>query len=261
MRCLTLLLLPLLGAASAPAAEICGYVYSIRGDWRLAPQFAVTLKPGMELHTGDRIKLMTPARPAHINAGLLNGSLWKQDCDTDADCGEALALPGLAPGATLSERLRNLIAGFGSHPTPVVFTLSRGGGGQPREAVLPLRGGKADLSPALRSITATRVSLRLIPVGASTPAASVICTLPGQPCAAPAPSPGLYQLEVRAGEGEPQAVLVLIAAEADYPRLNSTFADAVRVAESWGAGAHPDARHYFLSASLEALHRTAGKAN
>ena len=252
-----------LGCATAGAAdEICGYVYSVRGDWRLAPQFAVALKPGMELHAGDKIKLMTEARPAHINAGLLNGTLWKQDCDSDGDCRDALALPGVAPGATLPERLRKLIAGFGSHPSPVVFTLSRGGEGEPREAVLHLVGNQTDLAPALRGMGSVRLTARLVPLVAGSPTTEASCqeAQTGSGCLLPPTAAGLYKLEVRAGDRETQTVLVLVAADGDYRRLDETFAEARRVADSWGNGAHPDARHYFLSACLEELARTAGKA-
>ncbi len=247
----------LLCAASAPAAEVCGYVYSVRGDWRLAPQFAVSLKPGMELHTGDKVKLMTAARPAHINAGLLNGALWKQECSTEAECRDPLALPGAAPAASLPERLRTLIASFGSHPAPVVFTLSRGGEDEPAEAVLRLRAGQADLAPALRSLAA-RVTVRLFPLAEGAPSAEIACA-PSAPCQLAALAPGLYRLEARTADREPQSVLVLLAPEAGYARCRDTFADALRVADAWGNAAHADARHYFLSATLEALSRPAGK--
>jgi hypothetical protein len=226
----------------------------------VAPQFAVALKPGMELHTGEKIKLMNGARPAHINAGLLNGSLWKQDCDTEGDCRDALALPAETPAATLPERLRSLFTGFGSHPAPVVFTLSRGGDGDPEEAVLPLREKQADLAPALRAMGSARLTARLVPLqpGAATP--EVVCQLAnaGAVCEVPVISPGLYKLEVHAGDGEMQTVLVLVAANPEYRRMDETFLEARRMADSWGGGAHPDARHYFLSASLEELNRTLG---
>jgi hypothetical protein len=48
-------------------------------------------------------------------------------------------------------------------------------------------------------------------------------------------------------------VLVLVAADADYQTAEPTFAEARRVADSWGSGAHPDARHFFLSACLNEL--------
>src|SRR5260370_23782325 len=131
MRSRSLILALLACVPVVEAADVCGYVYSVHGDWRLAPQFAVSLKPGMELHVGEKVRLMTPARPAHINAGLLNGQLWKQECDSDTDCRDVVALPAEAPAATLPQRLRNLLAGFGSHPAPVVFTLSRRRAGRP----------------------------------------------------------------------------------------------------------------------------------
>src|SRR5580692_6919427 len=103
MRFQWLILPVLVGAAATSGPEVCGYVYSVRGDWRLAPQFAVALKQGMELHTGDQIKLMTDARPGHINVGLLTGKLWQKECDTDADCTGPVSLPGRAPQASLSQ--------------------------------------------------------------------------------------------------------------------------------------------------------------
>lgn len=258
MRSRSLILALLACAPATWAAEVCAYVYSVHGDWRLAPQFAVALKPGMELHVGDKIRLMTPARPAHINAGLLNGNLWKQECDSDADCRDVVALPAEAPAATLPQRLRSLLAGFGSHPAPVVFTLSRGGDGEPREAVLRLRGKVADVTPALGDRSGQSLSARLQPFDSTTPVAETVCKAKSA-CDAPVPSPGLYKLEIRSGDAEPQSAMVLVASEADYRRDEETFAEARRVADSWGNSAHADARHYFLSASLAELHRTAGK--
>jgi hypothetical protein len=163
--------------------------------------------------------------------------------------------------------VRNLISGFGAHPAPVVFTLSRGGDGEPQEAVLPMRGKQAEVGPALRGMGSGKWTVRLVPIqlvatesGLGAPA--VVCQFanPATSCEAPVSGAGLYKLEVHAGDSEARTVLVLVAANADFRSMNETFLEARRVADSWGSGTHPDARHYFLSASLAELNRNAGKA-
>ncbi len=254
--------LPVFAALTAAAAgpEVCGYIYDIRGDWRLGPQFAIKLERGMELHPGDKIKAMN-ARPAHIDVGLLNGTLWKQNCATENDCRDAVTLPGTPAGPTLSERLRNLISGFGSHPTPVVFTLSRGGEGEPTEAVLPLSGDRADLAPAIKSMGGRAFQAKLIATHSEKASASVECRSDKPGCFVPGVAPGLYKLEVTVPDREPQTVAVLVASGSNYRSMDETFAEARRVADSWGPSTHPTTRHYFLTATLTELARTSSKAD
>jgi hypothetical protein len=219
----------------------------------------------MELHAGDQIRLMSSARPGHIDVGLVNGALWNLNCDTEAQCQDPIPLPATAPPAALSQRLRDLISGFGSHVTPIVFTLSRGGDGAPQEAVLRLAENRVDLAPALRSMGPSKLQAKLIPQPLGDATGVVDCPAIQAKDAKPAclvalTTPGLYRLEVRTGDREPQTVLVLAAADAGYRQMEDAFAEAVRVADSWGSRAHPETRHYFLSASLNELARTAGKA-
>ena len=244
------------GACAQPApSEVCGYVYSILGNWRVAPQYASEIKPGMALYVGDRVKLMTAARPAHINIGLLNGTVFGKDCDTERDCVDPLTLPAIRVEGSLSQRLRDLMSGFVAHRPPIVFTVSRGNATGPEEAELRFAGGRADLAPALRSAEAGVWDVKLLPVAPGHTVAEATCqwTRTKGTCPAEVADAGLYRLEVSAGDKPPQSVLVLIAAAGDYSRVADAFAEARRVADSWSAAVRPDARHYFLSAVLNEL--------
>jgi hypothetical protein len=103
---------------------------------------------------------------------------------------------------------------------------------------------------------------RLIPIASGAPTPEIACpeAQAGGVCLIPVSATGLYKLEIRVEDRETQAVLVLVAADPEYPRMAETFAEALRAADSWGSGAHADARHYFLSAALSQLALT-GKAH
>jgi hypothetical protein len=240
--------------AQPPQPEVCGYVYSFRGSWRIAPQYAVELKQGMAVHAGDKIQLRSSARPAHLDIGLLNGTVFSRQCDTDQDCKDDVPLPALHGDKTLSERLRQMMSGFTARQPPLVFTLTRGDAPQPQEAVLRRAHGSVDLAPALQSTAAGAFDVELIPVGQESSTALVPCHwTPHGACSLEASKAGLFKLQLSAGDAPPADVLVLIVDEADYAPAAAAFAEAVRVADSWGESVRPAARHYFLSAVLNQL--------
>lgn len=208
--------LPIIACAAIIAAvraqsgpEVCGYVYSFRGSWRVAPQYAIELKQGMAVHVGDKIQLKTSVRPAHLDIGLVNGKLFTQDCDTEQKCQEIETMPEVRHEQTLMERLRGMMSGFSARQPPLVFTLTRGDGPRPEEAVLRRTRGTVDLAPALRSTASGAWDVALIPAGEDRSSAPVTCHwAPHGACLLAVPKAGLYKLQLSAADSPPADVLV-----------------------------------------------------
>jgi hypothetical protein len=208
----------------------------------------------MAVHVGDTIQLKSGARPAHLDIGLVNGKLFSQDCDTEQKCEEAVTLPAVRHENTFMERLSGMMSGFSAHQPPPVFTLTRGDGPQPEEAVLRRMRGMVDLAPALRSTASGTWDVALVPAGEGRSVAPVTRRwAPHGACFVEAPKAGLYKLQLSAADSPPATVLVLIVDEPDYAPAATAFADATRVADSWGESVRPATRHYFLSSVLSAL--------
>jgi hypothetical protein len=241
--------------AQAVEPEVCGYVYNLHGSWRIAPQYAVELRPGMAVHAGEQIQLKSSARPAHLDIGLLNGTVSSRNCNTEQDCKKVEPLCAARHEKTLPERLIRLMSGFSAQQPPPVFTLTRGDGPHPEEAVLRRTRSTVDVAPALRSTASGTWDAALIPAGGGRSIAPVPCrwVTPHGACVLDAPKAGLYTLRLTVGDAAPAAALVLIADESDYDRLAAAFAEATRVADSWGEGVRPATRHYFLSSVLNEL--------
>jgi hypothetical protein len=235
--------------------EVCGYVYSLQGSWRIAPQYVIELKQGMAVHAGDRIQLKSSGRPAHLDIGLLNGTVFSRNCDTEQDCQGVDTMTAVTRAKTLTERLIGMMSGFSARQPPLVFTLTRGDGPRPEEAVLRRTRGTVDLAPALRSTASGTFEVALFPAGEERSIAQVPCRwmAPHGACALEAPKAGLYKLQLSAADAPPAAVLVLIADAPDYAPAAAAFADAARVADAWGEGVRPATRHYFLSSVLNQL--------
>jgi hypothetical protein len=253
--------LPIIACAAAIAAaraqsvepEVCGYVYNVQGSWRVAPQYAIELKLGMAVHVGDKIQLKSSARPAHLDIGLVNGKLFSQDCDSGQKC-EEVTLPAVRHENTFMERLSGMLSGFAAHQPPPVFTLTRGDGPHPEEAVLRRTRGMVDLAPALPSTATGTWDVTLVPAGEGRSAAPVTRRrAPHGAYFVEAPKDGLYRLQLSAADAPPAAVLVLIVGQPEYAPAAATFADAMRLADSWGQSVRPATRHYFLSLVLNAL--------
>jgi hypothetical protein len=215
----------------------------------------VELKQGMAVHAGEQIQLKSSARPAHLDIGLLNGTVSSRNCNTEQDCQKVDPLCAARHEKTLSERLIRLMSGFSAHQPPLVFTLTRGDGPHLEEAVLRRTRSTVDLAPALRSAVSGAWDAALIPAGGGHSIAPVPCrwVAPNGACRLDAPDAGLYKLQLSTGDTAPAAVLVLIPDESDYDRVAAVFAEATRVADSWGESVRPATRHYFLSSVLNEL--------
>ncbi len=240
--------------AQSAEPEVCGYVYNVQGSWRVAPQYAIELKLGMAVHVGDKIQLKSGTRPAHLDIGLVNGKLFSQDCDTQQKCEEAVTLPAVRHENTFMERLSGMLSGFSARQPPPVFTLTRGDGPHPEEAVLRRTRGMVDLAPALRSTAPGTWDVTLVPAEEGRSAAPVTRRwAPHGACLVDVPKAGLYKLQLGDADAPPVTALVLIVDQPDYAPAAAAFADATRVADSWGESVRPATRHYFLSLVLNAL--------
>jgi hypothetical protein len=165
---------------------------------------------------------------------------------------------------SFSKRFRDIWARLTSlDASTLVFTMSRGAGMDPEEAVLPLNGGKPDLAPALRSMSGGSFEADLKPLNdAGEPVhLRVRWTPPAASVTGPSVEPGLYSLQLLAGGGATgTAVVVLVSPPERAAQWSRDFAEAGRLAARWPAGMGTASRHYFLSAVLSELAKESASA-
>jgi hypothetical protein len=140
----------------------------------------------------------------------------------------------------------------------LIAAVSRDFGREVREAVIPLRDGRADLAPALRDALRGPYQLRMRPFPGGVPLPPVsVQWMPGNPAAVPASAltPGLYRLEVLDSGRTASEAWILLCGPADFLSRSAEFQQAIEQTARWSDEMDAAAMRPLLRAYLESLAR------
>jgi hypothetical protein len=146
-----------------------------------------------------------------------------------------------------------------------VTPVSRGMESELRDAVVQLRDGKADLTPAFSDLDSGSYKLRIEPLKGGAPGAvtAVVAWQEGGSAIAPIPgmAPGLYRISrVDGNESSPvPEAWVLVCSPGDFANKSADYAAAVDATRKWPSEVDARAPQAVLRAYLETLSQNAGK--
>jgi hypothetical protein len=147
-----------------------------------------------------------------------------------------------------------------------VTPVSRGMESELKDAVVQLREGKIDLTPAFSDLDSGSYKLRIEPLkgGGASPMTAVVAWQEGGSAIAPIPgmAPGLYRLSrVDGNESSPvPEAWVLVCSPGDFANKSADYAAAVDATRKWPSEVDARAPQAVLRAYLETLSQNAGKA-
>lgn len=249
----------------APApTQAAGYVASVNGDWFTSAHPNDTVRAGRVVQHGEEVWAgENPSRGDYITLVLWSGERITWSCSVPGDCEDRHTLRRPGGGLTRAVRIVEEVMGLmRQEPERYVSLLTRGTMYTPTEAVLPRRGGRVDVSPALRFVPAGRYAVWLVPwsdeaactgSGPGAPAPPPASWRAGERLEVAAPAPGLYLLCVQGEGGAPEEAWVLAADENRFPALDADFEFARELTCFWGGqNARADALG-FLRAYLHGL--------
>ncbi|MBV9759762.1 MAG: hypothetical protein JO340_04270 [Acidobacteriaceae bacterium] len=264
MRLATLFALTLLGAAPAFSADANNFVViGVRGNWVVTGNNR-RIHLDNPLDENASVQLENPSAKdttSQILTILLDGKRVTFNCGdpntlpdhSNVGCVKPIPLKsayervergasGVAPIWNFVQSL--LVSSEGRY----VPTVGRGAEG-PEDAVVSSSGYSVDLGPALGTLSKGEYQLTFQQAGtgvtAGAPTSFTFHWDPDrkQPATGLNLAPGLYDMQVKAADGEPNGeAWVLIVSASDFEAKSAAYADVVRTVESWGgvpaAGAH-----------------------
>ena len=257
-------------SAPADAQKPVGYVLTSEGGWYLEGRSQQRLSPAERLPARGVIRIQNPSRYDFIQIAFYDGGVLTRRCRNRGECDQPILLPDAAQEerggawAYILDRAMSVLRRDRGRPS---VYMSRTVDGSLQEAVLKIKGGRADLAPAFRhmvkGVYQARLERRALPGAPAEGAAGAPVTLTW----VPSPTARLWSTPVRQGlhvitllgrdsttfiEPRP-AAWVLVVEEKRYPRVAASFSAAVRLTERWGEPVDEGAKREFLQAFLAHL--------
>ncbi|MGH7512920.1 MAG: hypothetical protein ACREOQ_08360 [Gemmatimonadales bacterium] len=249
--------------------DTVGFVWKVKGEWLVGPAPPRLLVTGDTLFAGDTIRRGQKGFASDlVEIVLRDGTEKNQRCWelSEAECSLPIALEPVRQSESTFSRILGAVVAYLSNDSEryVVSAIVRAAmdtvtspcSGELKESVARLEGGVLDLGPALAQVRSGDCELVLQPAGREDPtrAAEPVAVSyrwdPRYPAgvAVAGISPGLYEVGL---SDRSSSAWVLIAAGADYPRLQSAFAEAESNTGAWHV--YPYHARGFLRAYLDYL--------
>lgn len=243
-----------------PVVAQDGYVFSVRGDWRVSSRPAEPVANGMAISSQDTI------RAGEVSAGGSGVVFWFEQgrvrcrarVDGTTECSDGdeapcasssdavlVLLPCLDGNPTRVVRLMSaMMRAFGEDPSRYWPLLTRSDGDELPDAILPLNRGTLRLDGSLVSLPAGTYRYCLTPIGPGNPVSRECGDFgwDGEELGlATSQEPGLVELEITSMWTRTSAWVLLTRVEHFHETL-TRFAEAERLIATWSESDHDEIR-------------------
>jgi hypothetical protein len=235
-------------------------VLSISGEWVLKSPSPANISRGDKLPSGSIIWNRNPDAESYITLIDKSNHITRKRCASE-DCNEGLTLQeNVAADSTSSRIIGTIIDTWSRDPGSYENLISRGQTGGLQDAVVELKDGKIDLSPAFSKLrtnlyflqfkTLKNEKLSVIPFEWSQP--------DSQPLQSNNIKPGLYIVALMNSADKYSAPLgpevwILVSAPGQFGQANRSFQNAWELTQQWGNQVAPHVARSLLRAYLNYL--------
>jgi hypothetical protein len=262
-------LIPLLGAKES-VPENVGLVLKVKGEWFLNGKAVVA---GEALPAGGKIfhapKKGDESSLDQVTVVLFDGKLESRSWEKAETWNDPIQLPAATKDVPSPwKRIVAAVMGvFPGHPEKYTQMSVRGSAADLRDAVVELKDGQVNLTPAFKHMTKGTYLLSFQPRdvtkesrGQSALKPALFDWDPNEPLPLRVNGlrPGLYYLSLLSAQSEDPQIRgakawVLVSDDARFEQTATAFQQGVALTEQWGQEAPADAARSFLRAYLDSL--------